>query len=585
VYKRQVWFRFNRRNTFPRSRPAIEEDWLARLTRIATKESWGSTFLQLAWTAGPVTLLAMWGGFYIGFGKSPPLENMIYFAAFTIFAGIIAVITRVASNVVKSKEADEARACMGAVINQLPYLWNQTRNLSLELLPQDSRPYETIWHILQHSHIRSTDLMVCFRMVGFEETVCAKVAEIDMYRRYGMEALAAQAYELIIPQCATRLQEIAALSPKLAHTLQERLQGISSTVRTGITRHSGFIERGFSAMELNTPDIMTPWDAAEVFTLAFELINGRRIPLISFSYSGAKHMVKAMRDLRIARGHFRDALRVRNSRIKALAALIIAHDSNAQLIPDPHAKMRDVLSACEAYLDPIYAQRKRSKEQTKLLQQAATLWSYIETAQKNLHKRSKELLAEQARYRHIVTKSPVTLLKDQGQGIKITYKSIELSDHQRLDLAEAIKPILCDTPVRSLAHIKSMATDVLLALNHMVAISTPEVQLAIETSPAPNFTSIDLDVSANTKAMWAKNVIDELERTDNSTYLADLVTRLVHYYGVTLDDDALTMLCSQFHTDKQALQHLQGLTPSVDDLVATADSLANAKIRKNPYKI
>ena len=64
--------------------PALAHIILRRIRGAVGKEHLGKTLLQLAWTAGPVTYLALQGGYFIGYGKSAPVQVFIYFAGYTV---------------------------------------------------------------------------------------------------------------------------------------------------------------------------------------------------------------------------------------------------------------------------------------------------------------------------------------------------------------------------------------------------------------------------------------------------------------------------------------------------------------------
>ena len=52
-----------------------------QITQVAVSKSTTQKVIELAWTAGPVTLIASIGGYYMGYGKALPKETLVFFIA------------------------------------------------------------------------------------------------------------------------------------------------------------------------------------------------------------------------------------------------------------------------------------------------------------------------------------------------------------------------------------------------------------------------------------------------------------------------------------------------------------------------
>lgn len=101
---------------------------------------WSLTLLQLLWTAGPVTFLAMEGGYYLGFGHAAPLENFVFFAAYTLILGVIGLLARFVAVVLRGRRQNDARAALSKTLDLLPDLLFESRDRVLaELAPEDRR--------------------------------------------------------------------------------------------------------------------------------------------------------------------------------------------------------------------------------------------------------------------------------------------------------------------------------------------------------------------------------------------------------------------------------------------------------------
>ena len=60
-----------------------------RLAEVASSKTTAQKVVELAWTAGPVTLIAAYGGYYLGNGKLLPTNTLIFFIGYTVIAGLI----------------------------------------------------------------------------------------------------------------------------------------------------------------------------------------------------------------------------------------------------------------------------------------------------------------------------------------------------------------------------------------------------------------------------------------------------------------------------------------------------------------
>lgn len=68
---------------------------LDQLTRSVRRVRFSRSLLGLAWTAGPVTAIGLYGGYSIGFGQAPSNQLLIYFISFTVLSGKIALVAKI----------------------------------------------------------------------------------------------------------------------------------------------------------------------------------------------------------------------------------------------------------------------------------------------------------------------------------------------------------------------------------------------------------------------------------------------------------------------------------------------------------
>jgi hypothetical protein len=75
-----------------KNQDSLGEQIARQLAISAHRTGWRWNLLSLAWSAGPVTFVALVAGSYMGFGKPPTFDTFIYFAGYTLVAGVIATI-------------------------------------------------------------------------------------------------------------------------------------------------------------------------------------------------------------------------------------------------------------------------------------------------------------------------------------------------------------------------------------------------------------------------------------------------------------------------------------------------------------
>jgi len=82
---------------------------------------------------------------------------------------------------------------------------------------------------------------------------------------------------------------------------------LSGRLKYGVRREKHFLQRVMSAIENNNPFIMTFRDVEEMMILAFELISGREIPTLIFSYPGNWKHASALDEVEKKRSLYRVA--------------------------------------------------------------------------------------------------------------------------------------------------------------------------------------------------------------------------------------------------------------------------------------
>jgi len=271
----------------------LGEDFLRRATHAARKESWGRTVLQLAWTAGPVTYLALQGGYLLGYGTHAPSNLFIYFAVYTVIAGVFAVFIRFLYQFTRGQEIEKAQAALSYSPAHLPDLILLVRNETLLYYEQEDRRLLAAKWLLENLDSGAPTVKEAVFDITGDDVLARSAQRIEVFRRNGLDARIEDERRLVDDRLSKTLEHVQLSSQTVADLLRHRFAGSPPSRRSGRKRTEGFIGRVLAAGEKNDFDAMTLKDAEEIFTLAYELLAGRDIPLFSLRYIGSRDFTEA----------------------------------------------------------------------------------------------------------------------------------------------------------------------------------------------------------------------------------------------------------------------------------------------------
>ncbi|KGK00316.1 hypothetical protein [Thalassotalea sp. ND16A] len=567
----------------------IQQSGQRRIDRMAQSGVGKSSLWSLAevgWTAGPVTFLAAQGGYYLGFGSWLPNENLIFFVGYTVLMGVIAVLVKFIYKATKGQVLADAKEQLLLVIGGLPDFIFSVRDLTLSRMEPESRRYESARILLQKSDLGPQWLSLAVNSIIDSPVISRAVADIEIYWRAGMYSRIHDINQELSTDISAALASLEPDRPRLARLLEQRLHGKKNTLRSGVEREPFFIERIFSAIEEDNEDIMGLSDVEEVLTLAFELLSGRRIPMLVVNCVGSSQMAIATEKLEKERSKYRIARARGYSQLLALANFL--SDSNlldystvAERLPS-----RDLLQICLDTLDQLCqhicsdiesVEKREVVDMRALKLNHSVLIKALELYQQ-AYQSSAMALREHAdflqdinswqrvnrKYADANTKVSVT----GKRGLHIVERQIQLSDADKITvvkkiahhfnsnsiLSKAIKNrsqqsnwLVSNQQVRAA---KQLAIDLALALDPCVFISLPEVQRAIYTSNAVDLGSFEPGLSTTTKVGWGESVAKEVQK-DMVKASGQLAQAIHRYYGICLGDEELDFMHQTYGMDKQ----------------------------------
>ncbi|MFW6138626.1 MAG: hypothetical protein ACOC7U_05580 [Spirochaetota bacterium] len=556
----------------------------SRLWQALRKESWSSTVLKLAWTAGPVTYLALQAGYIMGYGQHAPKDLFIYFASYTVVAGIFPVLARFIYNITRGKEIEENKKKLSLVINRLLDLIALVRNENLANQSLEERLLLGTKLLLQNPSASEAEIRTALEDLAGSNSLSRAIERIETFRKNGMWVRVQDEYEKISQKLAKTVSEIEKKSVEVASLVRERFRGNPPTTRKGLSRTEGFIERIFSAGEENNFELMNLTDAEELFILFVELLNGREIPQLSDRYIGSPVFQKVSSELEKARREYRTAAYIRNSRLRQLA-LVLRKSEYVRQIP---AVLPPVAPAPQLYSKVLKAMEKVRKElegaatgsifrKTRttdtvaqefiIFKKAVSFYRYLLRSNQALARKYDELKKAGDRYRRLFSRKelPLKILSPgmSGPGIRIVERKISLSENSSQQIGvrayHLLKHALAETSPESSSNglpwvfdynlssedYKNTAVELAHLLDQHINLYRPETRYAIESSNAPNLAALGTGLTAGTRARWAARMVQDVE--DNVQQTAQrLIRNLVQYHGARLTEQSVHYLSEHY---------------------------------------
>ncbi|MFW5784139.1 MAG: hypothetical protein ACOCY8_06445, partial [Spirochaetota bacterium] len=123
-------------------------DLLRDLQRALRRESWGRNVLQIAWTAGPVTYLALQGGYLLAYGEPAPQALILYFGAYTVIAGFVGVLVRIIYQITRGRDVERGTRVLRDCLDQLPRLLLAARDEAIAAYSEEDARIVAAKHLL-----------------------------------------------------------------------------------------------------------------------------------------------------------------------------------------------------------------------------------------------------------------------------------------------------------------------------------------------------------------------------------------------------------------------------------------------------
>lgn len=546
---------------------------------------WSVTFAELAWTAGPVTFLAAQGGYWFGYGKLLPGETLAFFVVYTALAGVIGQGVRIFYRALLGRRQQERHSALSTAIDVLPELVFAVRDLSLEPLAPEARRREAAWLLLRKGDPGPYAASIAVEDLTGSNRLAWTVARMEGLRRAGLHRRVRDLLEEDASQIRLVLDELRETVPAMAATLRARLYQGPPTLKQGVAREEDFVERVLAAIGDDNESLMTLADVEEMLTLAFELINGRVIPMLVFDYRGRWELARATDALEAARADDRIVRVLGYNRLRALVAYLVEQAADPELAEgagnrrqaDLLATVHRVLTRLSRNLRALGAQVRQGRqealdalaERTAVLSTALELYRKMQDAYRLQHRRSAALTRAAEHWEAVAARSPeplTTLRTGKGEaGLRMREQSIRLEDEQKLAvagaLAESLRKAERDQRRGRLTgdQLKQLAVEVALALEPYIHLSRPAIQRAINSANAPFFGALEPGLSAARKAALGAAIAGEVEK-DMGRAAERLAASLVRHYRLRLTGPVIDWLHRTYGARRETLHALAEYT-------------------------
>ena len=557
------------------------EHRIRQVVETVQKVPWSVTFAELAWTAGPVTFLAAQGGYWFGYGKLLPGETLAFFIAYTALAGIIGQGVRVVYGAIQGRRQRDRHAAFTTAIDALPELVFAVRDLSLEPLAPEARRREAAWLLLRKGDPSPFAASMAVEDLTGSTHLAATVGRLEGLRRAGLFRRVRDLLEEDASQIRLVLDELRQDAPAMAGTLRNRLYHGPPTLKQGVAREEDFIERVLAAIADDNEALMTLADVEEMFSLAFELINGREIPLLTFDYRGRWELSKAADAVELARADDQVARALGSNRLRALVAYLVEQAADPELAEgvgsrrqaELLATVRRVLTRLSRTLRQLGAEVRQDRrealdalaDRAAVLQTALTLYRSMQDAYRLQRRRAAALTRAAERWEAAGARFPgaTTTLRTErrGAGLRTREEQIGLDDEQKMAVAEAMAGSLRRAMREhrrgrlSPESVKQVAVETALALEPHIGLSRPAVQRAINSAHAPFFGALEPGMSAARKAALGAATAQEVEK-DMGRAAERLAAALVRHYRLRLTGPVIDWLARTYGANRDTLRAL-----------------------------
>lgn len=560
--------------------------FINRLTAAIREESLKFRLLALAWTAGPVTYLALYVGFSLGYGKQPPRELFIYFGVFTLITGLISIAAGVFKKATVEARRKAVSRMIAEVIARLPDLIIAVRNLGVMQLSPGQRRLRGVLYLLSDPDATESSIETAIEDLTGSRELARHFRRLESFRKKGLSILVREEAETIKNDHASELQAVAAQSDYISFLLESRLAGRIPSKRFGQRRKYGFLQRIIHAVNTGSEEGIELIDTMEMLKLILEFLMDREFTVLRWKLSGHHPMVDASKKLeQLVRQRQRLERDIRLSKYRVIQLL----DSSINEGLTPHAPGREkvqdapfsfTMAAMPKFDIPEDYPSRNGKHIDDL---TAGLMKIRDKSLKLEKVKKKEMEARKtfSRFRHEYRASiPPYAEGDRPAALSVQFErsSVRFSHEDKIHFTENLQHYLrnltsnrdrtklfAENPDRdtqeenrsiTVEELQGIALRIFAELENLLDLSEESVISALESSTAINVGAIEQGLTRKTKIGWLQALVEDME--DNESVLGlQTAKRLVDHFQCGLPLPVARSLSDRFHLPLQELLQLE----------------------------
>ena len=546
---------------------------IAEISASARRVPWFWNLLQVLWVAGPATFLAMQGGYWLGFGEFAPARNVIYFVFFTLFLGVIGLGSKFISVALIERRAEEAAQHLRRTIDLLPDLLFGIRDADLAAEPVERRRTLAAGALLQELDLGPDTLALAVRELCGDTGLAQVAQQIDVYRRLGLQSRVRDLVETSTEARLAALERVHAEAPELADLLRDRLMGRAPDQHSGVPRRENFLQRLLAAAEEESPETLPVADVQELLVLLFELINGREIRHLMFSWKGHWNVSRALAEVETKRSRYRLAQARVDGHLRGLALMLMGAPGSPLQRSEVHASTAELGHRVLAVLEGLVASRPprssaNAKRLTRLLRGVRRLREDQARWLQTGYDFDAALEQWEGLQRRVQPARRRWWNRLQRPGLHIQEDVISLSNERKLALARDFCRFVDELDVRvderglmiagqpmDRSEIRRLGLYLLTLLQDSLDLSDLAVQRAIQAAPAAWLGGLQTGLSADARAGLGAAVVKDVHH-DLGRMAERLATQLATLYKLPLDQRLREQLVERYGANAERLEML-----------------------------
>ncbi|WP_299732631.1 hypothetical protein [uncultured Endozoicomonas sp.] len=573
-----------------------DQRWLEKVASAPQPEPWSVIVFQYAWTAGPVTLMAAYFGYYFAYGVLMPLERAFYFLGYSVIAVALGMSYKLFHNMTHGRQAIRDRLNRLYLIDHLPELIYQARDLGQANMTEEQRRIHSAGILLRKMDLGPEWVSTAIEDLTGNQVLAKQAERIEIFRRAGLYSRMRDIITEAEEASNDAFQTLNEHHPRTAEAMKKRLNGIVMRPHQGQRREPLFIERILSAIEEGNENLMTLHDVEEMLTLCFELICGREIPFLKIEYTGHWDLAKALDKLEEERNDLRISRARVYSRLKALNTYLSNLGMPSEIGSGSGLSTQKLLSIAVRALDTLSLQVREARQlmfttplkkgpskqlhtlTTKSQQLEKALQIYNESRRAYLKQGRDSLQLKRALKNWQKLSSNYQSQKNENlkRSLTISEQFIFIDEEDRAEIALKLRQYLEDSPelptgrkigkeysaswheqtgLLTESNARDIAIEIATILDPYIHLNDPQTQRAIETSNATSLANIEPGMSAKTKAGWGEAMAGAVEKNLASS-AEKLAQNLIRYYRVPLSDQTIHFLVETYGASLERLQFI-----------------------------